>query len=178
MTVWHSPFNTCLFWRYLTRWLIWHLSLSSIRSSQYFSLIVKSSSIRSWNQPVLSNECKVSCYRKQREPLSGYIVAGILYICNERFVYVVMFCLYFQAVIQAGSQLTMGLIVLVLIIVVVTLSVTKKKFTQIRMCKNKTILLVFITLILLYFMCYTSIWMQAMEFKGSIEKRKSSNVQT
>ena len=28
--------------------------------------------IRSWNQPVLSNESKVSCSRKQREPLMGF----------------------------------------------------------------------------------------------------------
>jgi len=45
----------------------------------YFSLIVKQTLfayvnhalIRSWNQPVLSNECKFSCSRKQREPLMG-----------------------------------------------------------------------------------------------------------
>ena len=56
--------NVCflLFWRYLTRGLIWHLSQPSI----YFSLIVNSSSICSWNQPVLSNKGKVSCTRKQR----------------------------------------------------------------------------------------------------------------
>jgi len=28
--------------------------------------------IRSWNQPVLSNEDKVSCSRKQQEPLMGF----------------------------------------------------------------------------------------------------------
>ena len=28
--------------------------------------------IRSWNQPVLRNEGKVSCSRKQREPLKGF----------------------------------------------------------------------------------------------------------
>ena len=45
----------------------------------YFSLIVKHaifayvthSPICSWNQPVLSNESKVSCSRKQRVPLMG-----------------------------------------------------------------------------------------------------------
>ncbi|XP_052815618.1 uncharacterized protein LOC128242495 isoform X2 [Mya arenaria] len=83
-----------------------------------------------------------------------------------------------QAWVQVGSQLTMALLVLVLVAVVITLSFTRKKIPQVRVCKNKTILMVFITLILLYFMCSTSIWMQAMEFKGSIEKRKSSNVQT
>ena len=45
----------------------------------YFSLIVKTffayinhAPICSWNQPVLSNECKVSSSRKQREPLMGF----------------------------------------------------------------------------------------------------------
>jgi len=59
------------FWRYLTRGLIWHLSQSSIRPSIYFSSIVKSARICSWNQPVLSNKGKVSCSRKQRGPLMG-----------------------------------------------------------------------------------------------------------
>ena len=55
-----------LFWRYLTRGLIWHLSQSSIRPSIYFSSIVNSRS-----NPVLSNKGKVSCSRKQRGPLMG-----------------------------------------------------------------------------------------------------------
>ena len=45
----------------------------------YLSLIVKQATfayvnhaqIHAWNQPVLSNEGKVSCSRKQREPLMG-----------------------------------------------------------------------------------------------------------
>ena len=45
----------------------------------YFSLIVKHAifayvnhdSMRSWNQPVLRNDGKVSCSRKQRVPLMG-----------------------------------------------------------------------------------------------------------
>ncbi|XP_045192314.2 uncharacterized protein LOC123548818 isoform X3 [Mercenaria mercenaria] len=82
-----------------------------------------------------------------------------------------------QAVLQAGGQLTLVVLLLILIAIAVTLTFTKKKFAQVRMCKNKTILMVFVTLILVYFMCYTSIWMQAMEFKGSFEKRISSNVQ-
>ncbi|XP_060596365.1 uncharacterized protein LOC132750412 isoform X1 [Ruditapes philippinarum] len=82
-----------------------------------------------------------------------------------------------QAVLQAGGQLTVVILLLILVAIAATLTVTKKKMAQVRMCKNKTILLVFVTLILVYFMCYTSIWMQAMEFKGSFEKRVSSNVQ-
>ena len=48
------------FWRYLTTGFIWHLSQSSIRPSIYFSLILKSRSDPSWNQPVLSNKSKIS----------------------------------------------------------------------------------------------------------------------
>ena len=84
--------------------------------------------------------------------------------------------LYFQAVLTAGGNLSLILLVLVIIAVGFTLKFTKKKIVQVRMCKNKTILLVFVTLILVYFMCYTSIWMQALQFKGSFEKRISSNI--
>lgn len=84
----------------------------------------------------------------------------------------------FQAVLHAGGQLTLITILLILAAIAVTLTFTKKKIAPVRMCKNKSILMVFITLILVYFMCYTTIWMQAMEFKGSFEKRISSNVHT
>ena len=84
--------------------------------------------------------------------------------------------LYFQTVLQAGGNLSLILLVVIIVGVALTLKFTKKKIVQVRMCKNKTILLTFITLILVYFMCYTSIWMQALQFKGSFEKRISSNI--
>ncbi|KAL4235005.1 hypothetical protein ACF0H5_006644 [Mactra antiquata] len=83
-----------------------------------------------------------------------------------------------QAVLHAGSQLTVVILLLIVVAIALTFTFTKKKIAPVRMCKNKTILMVFVTLILVYFMCYTSIWMQALEFKGSFEKRVSSNVQT
>ena len=86
------------------------------------------------------------------------------------------FPVFFQAVLQAGSQLTLMLLLFITIAVVITLKFSKQKIIQVRMCRNKTILMVFITLILIYFMCYTSVWMQAMQFKGSFEKSVSSNV--
>ena len=46
------------------------LSQSSIRPSIYVSFW-NQTQIRSWNQPVLSNESKVSCSSKQREPFIG-----------------------------------------------------------------------------------------------------------
>ena len=48
-TLWNATYTyhkfVIWFWRYLTKGLIWHLSQSSIKTSIYFSLIVKSS----WN---------------------------------------------------------------------------------------------------------------------------------
>lgn len=81
-----------------------------------------------------------------------------------------------QSVLQAGGNIAVIVLVLIIVAVGFTLKFTKKKIVQVRMCKNKTILLIFITLILVYFMCYTSIWMQALQFKGSFEKRVSSNL--
>ena len=43
---------------------------SSIVKQAFFAY-VNQAWIRSWNQPVLSNEGKVSCSRKQRKPLTG-----------------------------------------------------------------------------------------------------------
>ena len=60
-----------LFWQYLTRGLIWHLSQSSIRLSIYFSLMWNHARIHSWNRPVLSSKGNNSCWRKQRGPLMG-----------------------------------------------------------------------------------------------------------
>ena len=60
-----------LFWRCLTKWLIWYLSQPFIRFSLSFSSNGNNARILSWNQSVLSNAGKVSCIRKQREPLFG-----------------------------------------------------------------------------------------------------------
>ena len=55
-----KPTEFCLLcWRYLTKWLIRHLSQSPLKP-----LIIL---VRLWNKPVLSNEGKASCSRKQRE---------------------------------------------------------------------------------------------------------------
>jgi len=56
----------------------------------YFSLIEKQAillvnhtQIHSWNQPVLSNESKVSCSRKQRGPLLGLELMTDLDLVNN-----------------------------------------------------------------------------------------------
>ena len=62
-----------LFWRYLTRGLIWHLSHIFIRPSVFLVWLWNHARIRSWNQPVPSNKGKVSCSRKQLGPLMWLI---------------------------------------------------------------------------------------------------------
>ncbi|XP_050399578.1 beta-hexosaminidase subunit beta isoform X1 [Patella vulgata] len=49
------------------------------------------------------------------------------------------------------------------------------KFSNSKMCKNKTILILFLSVLVIYFMCYTTIWMQAFEFSGSFHKRLQKN---
>ncbi|CAL1536508.1 unnamed protein product [Lymnaea stagnalis] len=39
-----------------------------------------------------------------------------------------------------------------------------------RICKNRTILLGFVVVLLVYFLCYTTIWMRGFEFSGSFHK--------
>ncbi|KAK3603826.1 hypothetical protein CHS0354_042831 [Potamilus streckersoni] len=79
-----------------------------------------------------------------------------------------------QVVVQAGSHLAIILLIIIVIGVGFGLKCTNGKIVQLKVCKNKTILLVFVTLIFIYVMSYTSIWMQALEFKGSFEKRISA----
>ena len=56
-----------VFWRYLTRGLIWHLC----PYGPQFILGWNHTRIRSWNEPVLSNNGKMSYSMKQRGPLIG-----------------------------------------------------------------------------------------------------------
>ena len=51
-------------------WILVYTDLSSIVKQAMFAY-VNYSRIRSWNQPVLSNEGKLSCSMKQQEPLLG-----------------------------------------------------------------------------------------------------------
>ncbi|KAL3860369.1 hypothetical protein ACJMK2_010505 [Sinanodonta woodiana] len=81
-----------------------------------------------------------------------------------------------QVVVQAGSHLAIILLIIIAVGVAFGLKCTNGKIVQLKVCKNKTILLVFVTLIFIYVMSYTSIWMQALEFKGSFEKRISARV--
>lgn len=75
---------------------------------------------------------------------------------------------------QGGSMVTALLLILVLGAVIFSLKMSGTRIVQLKVCRNRSIFLSFILLIVIYFMCYTSLWMQVQEFKGSFEKRIKS----
>ncbi|KAK3085925.1 hypothetical protein FSP39_010784 [Pinctada imbricata] len=80
-----------------------------------------------------------------------------------------------QLIPQGTPSVVSAVVVfLVLIAVFISLRVSGSRIVQIKICRNKTIFIAFVTLIAIYFMCYTSLWMQVQEFRGSFEKRIKS----
>lgn len=71
-------------------------------------------------------------------------------------------------------MVTALLLILVLGAVIFSLKMSGTRIVQLKVCRNRSIFLSFILLIVIYFMCYTSLWMQVQEFKGSFEKRIKS----
>ena len=57
-----TPFNSVK----IGTWLIVYNEFILVRLCRKLFSLYRNTRIRSWNQPVLSNECKVSCSRKQR----------------------------------------------------------------------------------------------------------------
>ena len=84
------------------------------------------------------------------------------------------FSLCLQIIAQGGSIFTSIIVVIILVAVLLSLKMSGSRIVQIKICRNKTIFFAFVTLIAIYFMCYTSLWMQVQEFKGSFEKRIKS----
>jgi hypothetical protein len=80
----------------------------------------------------------------------------------------------FQMLAQGGSIVSAILLILVLGAVLLSLKMSGSRIVQMKVCRNRSIFLSFILLIVIYFMCYTSLWMQVQEFKGSFEKRIKS----
>ncbi|XP_062566869.1 uncharacterized protein LOC134229181 [Saccostrea cucullata] len=80
-----------------------------------------------------------------------------------------------QMLAKGGSVVTALLLILVLGAVIFSLKMSGTKIVQLKVCRNRSIFLSFILLIVIYFMCYTSLWMQVQEFKGSFEKRIKSS---
>ncbi|XP_033755247.1 uncharacterized protein LOC117338139 [Pecten maximus] len=81
-----------------------------------------------------------------------------------------------QIISQGGNMFTIAIVIAaVFIIVAVSIKATGNRMMQGRFCRNKNIFIAFIVIILIYFMCSTSLWMQVLEFKGSFEKRVKSS---
>lgn len=78
--------------------------------------------------------------------------------------------------IPTGSSLiyTLLSILLVIMFLVTSLKLTGAKMVQVRFCKNRTILLVFSCLLIVYLVYYATLWVQVMDYKGSYEKRIKS----
>ncbi|XP_046550141.1 uncharacterized protein LOC124259963 [Haliotis rubra] len=81
-----------------------------------------------------------------------------------------------QVPAQGGLLIFLGTALIILIAVGVGVKSTSGRFAQARICKNRTILILFISVLLIYFMCYTSIWMQVFDFSGSVHKREDSDL--
>ncbi|XP_048253652.1 uncharacterized protein LOC124133952 isoform X2 [Haliotis rufescens] len=77
---------------------------------------------------------------------------------------------------QGGLLIFLGTALIILIAVGVGVKSTTGRLAQARICKNRTILILFISVLLIYFMCYTSIWMQVFDFSGSFHKRQDSDL--
>ena len=80
----------------------------------------------------------------------------------------------FQMLAQGGSVVTALVLILVLGAVIFSLKMSGTRIVHLKVCRNRSIFLSFILLIVIYFMCYTSLWMQVQEFRGSFEKRIKS----
>ncbi|XP_069112408.1 uncharacterized protein [Argopecten irradians] len=81
-----------------------------------------------------------------------------------------------QIISQGGNMFTIAIVIAaVFLIVAVSIKATGNRMMQGRFCRNKNIFIAFIVVILIYFMCSTSLWMQVLEFKGSFEKRVKSS---
>jgi hypothetical protein len=67
---------------------------------------------------------------------------------------------------QVGGDMTiLFIIAVVALVVLVTLSRGNGKLHILRTFRHRTILLVFVSVLLIYFMCYTTMWMQ---FTGAV----------
>lgn len=76
---------------------------------------------------------------------------------------------------QAGGNVTvLAIVAVIALFLLVTLGRTHGKLYQLRQCRHRTILIVFLGVLFIYVMCYTTIWMHAFEFSGAFSKKKAS----
>lgn len=69
-----------------------------------------------------------------------------------------------------GNVFIMLTLALVFVAALYALSRSSSRFHRMRICKNRSILIVFVGVLLVYILCYTTIWMRAFEFSGSFHK--------
>ncbi|XP_059163541.1 uncharacterized protein LOC131946628 [Physella acuta] len=68
------------------------------------------------------------------------------------------------------NTLVIGVLILALIIAAFALTRNSSRLHRSRICKNRSILVVFVVVLLVYFLCYTTIWMRGFEFSGTFHK--------
>ncbi|CAG5126103.1 unnamed protein product, partial [Candidula unifasciata] len=69
-----------------------------------------------------------------------------------------------------GNVFIVLTLALIVVVALYALSKSSSHFHRMRICKNRSILLVFVGVLLVYILCYTTIWMRAFEFSGSFHK--------
>lgn len=67
----------------------------------------------------------------------------------------------------------LAIVAVIAFVVLVGLTRTSSRLYQFRVCKNRTILLVFLAVIFVYVMCYTTMWMQVSS--GSLPATRTSS---
>lgn len=76
-------------------------------------------------------------------------------------------------VFQVGGNVTiLAIVAVIAFVVLVSLSRSSGKLYTLRGCRHRTILVVFLGVLFIYFMCYTTMWMHVFEFSGSLRKRR------
>ncbi|XP_076470155.1 uncharacterized protein LOC143300402 isoform X2 [Babylonia areolata] len=74
---------------------------------------------------------------------------------------------------QVGGNVTLlALVAVVAFVVLVSVSHSTGRLKPLRACRQRTLLLVFVAVVLVYFMCYTTMWMHVFEFSGSFRKKR------
>ncbi|XP_005093305.1 uncharacterized protein LOC101855238 [Aplysia californica] len=69
-----------------------------------------------------------------------------------------------------NNVMVMLALALVVVLALLALSRSSSRLHRLRLCRNRSILIVFVIVLLVYFLCYTTIWIRAFEFSGSFHK--------
>ncbi|XP_041375318.1 uncharacterized protein LOC121388147 [Gigantopelta aegis] len=78
--------------------------------------------------------------------------------------------------IGTPSIFILGSLAVMLFALMIGYQKTGGRLPSYKLCKNRTILLLFASVLFIYFMCYTSFWMNMFELSGSFHKTHHSNI--